>query len=752
MKKYLITGAMALVAGFYLTSCTHDDIGYDNLYDEKTQSFEKVFKDLYGNIDPNHDWGFTPYVLDNLTTEATAGTRGTRALTRGAYPNANMWAGEGWNVPDPLHADQIAIVRKYFQQFKDPVDEPITYSDFFVQDVYKGGTLVDENSKTTETCYSAYGNPNSPIYGSNQMDQLSAGMGDHISNYNNAQCSPNSNVSSANPALNPHTDKIMLMTGSSTAYFGYNNSLQSSYKYNDMFTRVSGNTIMQWARDNNISVPSTGDVSGMHFVGFDYEADLSHGLTDNMQGNSYLVTEVPAGTAGAFQIPNKQNDGDWQKGKWYIAGARDHYYSDWIVRIIPGTKRDTSEDQQEEQEETPTSNKFKARRHVIWTMGRVFVEDLYNANRADIDYNDAVFDAIVWVDHNVLIERDANGQEHITDINDGQKKYRVEIALLAAGGTIPLTIAGSKFGDVHNAFGVGLTTIVNTVGEASNVFGSTITGKEYVYKEFDYTEEINDILSTRNGVWITLNDIPIDVEWITGDVKVAARLNNRETHTYKKNEDGTLVVENGEPVIESSTAPVVPHVIQVPIGTAWSQERVNIGLTNEGPYHDFPSYVANHNVEFWKNNVDKFYLYQGNRTPLAYGDKYPSFAYLTEIENIIWEGNKSYTYIPIISDIANYFSAETLNLPEGGVKAGQVMTFTFTNSTNQSNSGYFKAQIPDGTSIYDGSVESGSISITLTSDLANKINNKYRLPWSLSYANYIKISGSNLTLTSITIK
>lgn len=735
MKKYLITGAMALMAGFYLTSCTHDDVGYDNLYEEKTQSFDKVFKDLYGTIDPNHDWGFTPYVLDNLTTEATAGTRGTRALTRGAYPNANMWAGEGWNVPDPLHADQIAIVRKYFQQFKDPVDEPITYSDFFVQDVYKGGTLVDENSKTTETCYSAYGNPNNPIYGSNQMDQLSAGMGDHISNYNNAQCSPNSNVSSANPALNPHTDKIMLMTGSSTAYFGYNNSLQSSYKYNDMFTRVSGNTIMQWARDNNISVPSTGDVSGMHFVGFDFEADLSHGLTDNMQGNSYLVTEVPAGTVGAFQIPNKQNDGDWQKGKWYIAGARDHYYSDWIVRIIPGTKRDTSEDQQEEQEETPTSNKFKARRHVIWTMGRVFVEDLYNANRADIDYNDAVFDAIVWVDHNVLIERDANGREHITDINDGQKKYRVEIALLAAGGTIPLTIAGSKFGDVHNAFGVGLTTIVNTVGEASNVFGSTITGKEYVYKEFDYTEEINDILSTRNGVWITLNDIPIDVEWITGDVKVAARLNNRETHTYKKNEDGTLVVENGEPVIESSTAPVVPHVIQVPIGTAWSQERVNIGLTNEGPYHDFPSYVANHNVEFWKSNVDNFYLYQGNRTPLAYGDKWPGFAYLTDIQNIAWEGS---SYMNILSAI---FTLD-LALPEGGVKAGQVMTFTFANTTN---SGTFKAQSTDllwAVNYYDGSVTSKSVSITLTSEQAAKINSQKK----------IRVWGSNLTLTSITIK
>ena len=637
MKKYLITGAMALVAGFYLTSCTHDDVGYDNLYEEKTQSFEKVFKDLYGTIDPNHDWGFTPYVVDDNTTTASAGTR---ALTRGAYPNANDWAGEGWNVPDPLHEDQIAIVRKYFQQFKDPVDEPITYSDFFVQDVYKGGTLVDQNSKTTETCYSAYGDPNNPIYGSNQMDQLSAGMGDHISNYNHAQCSPNYNVSSA--TIGTHEDKIMLMTGSSTAYFGYNNSLQSSYKYNDMFTRVSGNTIMKWARENNISVPSTGDVTGMHFVGFDYEADLSHGLTDNMQGNSYLVTEVPAGTAGAFQIPNKQNDGDWQKGKWYIAGARDHYYSDWIVRIIPGTKRDTSNDKDKEKEQTTNKKKYKAKRHLIAAIGRVFVEDLYNANRADIDYNDAVFDAIIWKESDIVVNK--NLQDTIE--SESNIKYNVEIALLAAGGTIPMTIAGSKFGDVHTAFGVGLTTIVNTVGEASNVFGSTITGKEYVYKKFDYTEE----LSGKST--ISLNDIPIDVEWITGDVKVAARLNNKETRTYLKDENGRLRKDdNGDPIIDPSatSAPVVPHVIQVPIGTAWPQERVNIGLANEGPYHLFPNYVEHYNDykdRVWVENVDNFYLYQGNRTPLAYGGKDKDFVYLTNIEwvegTVIWQGSQDF--------------------------------------------------------------------------------------------------------------
>ena len=114
MKKYLICGAMALAAGLFITSCTHDDIGYDNLYDEKTQTFEKVFKDLYGTIDPNHDWGFTP--VDEFVggSAASASSRAlTRGATRGVNANANEWADEsnstgygGWVVPNPLTNEQ----------------------------------------------------------------------------------------------------------------------------------------------------------------------------------------------------------------------------------------------------------------------------------------------------------------------------------------------------------------------------------------------------------------------------------------------------------------------------------------------------------------------------------------------------------------------------------------------------------------------------------------------------------------------
>lgn len=679
MKKYLITGAMALVAGFYLTSCTHDDIGYDNLYEEKTQSFEKVFKDLYGNIDPNHDWGFTPYAIDGLST-----VNASRAATRGHNANANEWAAT-WVVPNALTEVQKDKVRRWFQAHQNPEGVAFSYSNFFVQQVYKGGTNVGSNSPEKYTAADG----TTSFNGSDRMDLLTCGSYgegaqtaddegnslnqghnyyDHINNFNYGTYSGGSTVNVLNNGQPiggaTHPDQIMLMVDSKSDCFGYWNS-NGSVGFNNRYVIIPGDEIQKW----DSSGGDDANVSGMWFVGLDFDQRVESAYTNNWytgpDGNQYRYLDsnmnMYCGDKKEYDnVPSAETiqslldqgylpvAGKADKVFVKITSCADGYYSDWIVRVIPGTKKSSGGDQEKEEEETTTSKKFKARRHQIVSMGRVFVEDLYNANRADIDYNDAVFDGIIWVDYTVQVERDEQGNETITEIDDGEKKFRVEIALLAAGGTIPLKIAESKFGDVHTAFGVGLTTIVNTVGEASNVFGSSVTGKDYVYKEFDYTDEINAIFNA--GGWPTLNSIPIDVEWVTGDVKVAARLNNKETRTYQKDENGRLVVDgNGDPIIVESSAPVVPHVIQVPIGTAWPQERVNIGLKDEGPYHLFPNYVEHYDDykdRVWVEDVDNFYLYQDNRSPLAYSDKWPSYAYLTDITpsvegTILWQGTST---------------------------------------------------------------------------------------------------------------
>ncbi|MBR1546046.1 MAG: hypothetical protein IJ633_04515 [Prevotella sp.] len=112
-------------------------------------------------------------------------------------------------------------------------------------------------------------------------------------------------------------------------------------------------------------------------------------------------------------------DGNYYVGLDFVATganpnqqvARDRIYNDWIVKIVPGKG---------------TSDKVKQE-------GLIICEDL--GTIGDFDFNDVVFYAKVW------------------------QSGKTEIWLLAAGGTLNLTVAGQE---VHEAFGVSQSTMVNT--------------------------------------------------------------------------------------------------------------------------------------------------------------------------------------------------------------------------------------------------------------------------------------------------
>ena len=91
--------------------------------------------------------------------------------------------------------------------------------------------------------------------------------------------------------------------------------------------------------------------------------------------------------------------------------ARDYIYNDWIVKIVPG----------------------KGQSRKVKQEGLIICEDL--GNIGDFDFNDVVFYAKVW------------------------ESGKTDIWLLAAGGTLDLTVAGRE---VHEAFGVSKSTMVNT--------------------------------------------------------------------------------------------------------------------------------------------------------------------------------------------------------------------------------------------------------------------------------------------------
>lgn len=643
-----------LFTGLLVTSCHDEDMisNYSGV-SQKTEAYDQAFKKAFGTPAANHHWGFS--------TGSTS-IASTRAFTRGANKNSNQWASEGWIVPDPLTEAQKDKVRRFFQQNKNPKGISVNYENFFVQQVYKGGTKPD-GSLTAEVYEAGNGDA---VTGSNQMDKLTAGSSaEHINDFNYGD---RGEINVQNNSKNgEHSDAITLMVNSKTDCFGFHNSLDSK-QYDDKYVIIRGSDIDAW----DSSEPS---VTGMFFVGFDYEAnkaayDYNGSLSYNT--NQYLVTETSSNKG--VTIPNRDN------GKKYLIGGADGYYSDWIVRITKGVKTtDGSIDTGEQFKDEAGLDQYW--RKTTWEAiesGRVFCEDLggnYSTTMDDFDFNDIVFDAVIWKTQDFFYQevkiqdvweegtplagqlkyeqrtdeygnllylqatdengnlvfdevprldgqgqqlKDENGNllfDYIpvyTDIPDcdetkpvwkvdengeylheskeledyrSSPKYQAEIALLATGATIGAAVEDTE---VHDAFGVGITNMVNTVGSSASVNGI------YYDKDPVYLGKY-DINST------SVNDIPITVLWGT------------------QYEGGASTLRSGN---EYNGA---PQKFQVPIGTPWMQERFGIS----SGYPAFTDWVQNENAN-WLNPSDE----SKQRNPLyLYEQTWPSILSTTNYED-----------------------------------------------------------------------------------------------------------------------
>ena len=261
MKKYLMTGiaALALCVGF--TSCSHDIEGYSP---EKAQeqnakkiveNYEKVFIATFGQPAANQEWGF--------------GKRVSASRTRGNYANANHWgapadgvnAQTGWIVPDTLSDGQRLRVTRYFQTHPYLTYVDPQWEDFFVQQVYTGGTDVLTSQKYSPEI-SSYGY--SPeIYKSGAKLETEAaditseklnylfayGETEHINNFNKATASYK-DVLETGEKLDEgktHKDRINLMVQSSTLDFSYQNAYSSVRHGQPYVALVGAQTIDDWA-------------------------------------------------------------------------------------------------------------------------------------------------------------------------------------------------------------------------------------------------------------------------------------------------------------------------------------------------------------------------------------------------------------------------------------------------------------------------------------------------------------------------
>lgn len=246
-----------------------------------------------------------------------------------------------------------------------------------------------------------------------------------------------------------------------------------------------------------------------------------HNSTDSKYHNCYTVIDgATIGYPGFYYICfDFFANGDIEQPANKNMGVdRNYNYTDWIVRISPA--------------------KFDMTGAV-----RIIAEDL-GANESDFDYNDVVFD--------VKVANEWDGE-----INKNVLVGYFE--LQAAGGTLPLTVAGQE---VHDLFRVSVNQMVNT--------GAGPT-KESV--------QFRSILG--------------DADWSTPGETIV-----RNIPVIVKGKNGIIELET-----ETGNA---PEKICVPITFRWCKEYKQHAIYLG--YPDFPKWVQNKNYE-WKTTYVVEHLY-----------------------------------------------------------------------------------------------------------------------------------------------
>lgn len=275
--KHLLSAAAAVAL---FSACSEYDPGLSDSvqpYTEKEmdrlEEYTKNFTERYGTIAENHDFGF-----------GNQGSVSETRSTRGSEPRGNEWEKMGYDIPvDITDAERLAVVRAFRTYTQSNIQPDLT--DFFVQQVYKGGqhyNLIDEVDESDYT-YPDHTTPNANYFmSSNFMDHLHCGparTGDELwGEWDNGY----DHIFDFNYGNSADYGGRMLMLDSSTKDFYYHNSVSNEDRHEYICLSVT------WTEN--------GEEHTGWYVGFDFYA--------------------------TGENSNQQVDRDWK-------------FDDWIVKIVP---------------------------------------------------------------------------------------------------------------------------------------------------------------------------------------------------------------------------------------------------------------------------------------------------------------------------------------------------------------------------------------------------------------------------------
>lgn len=474
MKKYLMTGiaALAMCAGF--TSCSHEiePVSQEDLNQFEAQkivnAYNQAFIRTFGQPAANQTWGF--------------GTTVTRSID----VNGNLWK----DCP-AVGTTEEEDVLAYLSTLQTKEKNPVRLQDYFVTQIHKGtetynnvgGGYVGVGSDKMNNLHIAMSNGLTINNGALSAEGPSAW--DHINNFNAGNCTDWS------AGTDSHGNTMVLNGG--TFDFAYEGAEDSKYHN-------------RWCSIDGANVPKTGggNYAGYYYICFDFEQDAltktvfyidfqwtheaggGHMQTDNKSieykiSGSYdndHKSDIVTAMGGKFTYEGQEYDltADMIRVA-NIEGANQNVvpnssYKDWIVRLVKA-----------EREGDPDPDDVC-----------IIAEDLSADEATDFDFNDVVFTV------------------HYTS------ETAAEITLYAAGGTLPLKVAGHE---VHAEFGAayanpdpntGLYKMINT-GEKANVNGVapvsfTVNGINKSNRGNDIVIQVNKGKKNDAGQfidnWITL--------------------------------------------------------------------------------------------------------------------------------------------------------------------------------------------------------------------------------------------------------
>ena len=341
MKRYLIKGALALIAGLFITSCSHEtEVDFVPIQDQRTQEFDKAFKEAFtSNIAPNQDWGFS--TANFLSSRA--GTRGTRA----EIVKPDMTTYPSSIAPGPLEAGEAEYVTDWFSKNPGFSHETLTWTNYFVQHVsykqqergiwYHRDPLHPENDWDEVKTYNF------------TLDQLKVGSDQtHVYDYNATQCA-NGAIADTRYIKGSDTNDFSVLISWATSNESHLYKL-AKITYNGKTNYYVGFTA--WGENSN---------NGTEELGAQRKTYCDDWIIKIVPGEGQTIPEGPD-TPGTEVTPP--------------ASETEHYTA---------------------KHRTTKTEYFKKR--ILLDYGRVFCEDLggnYNSNRKDFDYNDVVFDAYLY--------------------------------------------------------------------------------------------------------------------------------------------------------------------------------------------------------------------------------------------------------------------------------------------------------------------------------------------------------------------